>query len=405
MLKLMLKRGAATYGTDAGAVLFKKLKGPQADAIAGKLSALGFTKGEDLHDFQHKLASLATGLGDDTQSSFVMDVLTQSMIQFNPTFAAAYTGYKLAQEGYKEMARWVGNTTTRAMFDDLQRYDPDASNPNNRDVALILQQRDFDAAELAEPRRILTNHNRAEHKPPPTDREVKIFILQQYNAWDEEKQRRAAEAPLLQRAKAYYDTLKQFEKEKMFEEDDEDLDEPAVAARFMDEYMKIYRSLMAMKGDKPWPAQGKAYVEGLAFDLLKRKLDDYADDAGKYEDWFYDQMQIIGWAKRPDQKQIDNAARYLSSLMLTAPEKIESMAHQMGMEMPDSARQCLCPGGQSYAGGLCHFIGPLGGAFAVPVDPTKARDCLASAPAGDKSFAQRVVEWPDRRDRRLASSN
>ncbi len=322
LLKLMLKRGAATYGTDAGAVLFKNLKGPQAEAIASKLSALGFKKGEDLHEFQHKLAGVATGLGDDPQSSFVMDVLTQSMIQFNPTFAAAYTGYKLAQEGYKAMARWVGNETTRAMFVDLQRYDPDASNPNNRDVTLILQQRTFEAAELAEPRRILTNHNRATGKPPPTDREVKIFILQQYNAWDEEKQRRAAEAPLLQRAQAYYDALEQFEKEKMLEEEGEDLDEAAFASRFMDEYMKIYRSLMAMKGDHPWPAQGKAYVEQLAFDLLKRKLDNYADDPAKYEDWFYDQMQIIGWVKKPDQKQIDNAARYLSSLMLTAPEKI-----------------------------------------------------------------------------------
>jgi len=191
----------------------------------------------------------------------------------------------------------------------------------------------------------------------------------------------------------------------MFEEEGEDVEEKELAARFMDEYMKIYRSMLAMKGDNLWPAGGRAYVEKLAFDLLKRKLDNYADDPAKYEDWFYDQMQIIGWAKKFDQKRIDGAAQYLAKAMRVSPVKIESMAHQMGMSMPEGLQACLCSGGQWYAAGMCHFIGPLGGAFAVPVNSDAAAACLAKVLPGDhKSFAQRVLEWPDRRARLLAGA-
>jgi len=113
-------------------------------------------------------------------------------------------------------------------------------------------------------------------------------------------------------------------------------------------------------------------------------------------------MQIIGWAKKFDQKRIDGAAQYLAKAMHVSPVKIESMAHQMGMSVPDGLRNCLCSGGQWYAGGMCNFIGPLGGAFAVPVNSDAAAGLAQVLPGDHKSFAQRVLEWPDRRDRLLA---
>lgn len=396
LARYMMKRYAATYSTKMGNHLFAKLDDPQRAQLAEKLAAFGFEKGADPLVFQHKLASVFAGLGEDeAQSSAAADVIVQTMIQFNPSFAVAYSGYRLAAEGFKELDRWVSNETTRAMFKDLQQWDPDASHPENRDVTLILEQRSFDEMELKEPRRILAKLHDQSGWPAPSDLEVKHFILKQYDAWTVEKQQRAEEEPLLRRAKAYFESLKEFEKRKMFGEEDE----PDLAESFIEEYMKIYRTLMQWKGDKPWPAGGRQWVEDLAFDLLKRKLDNYADEPWKYEDWLFDQMQIIGWAKRFDEAKIASASDSIAKLMVASPENIDSMAAQMGIVLSEHLQKCFCAGGQWYEGGRCHFIGSLGGEHSVPVDQATAAACLAKSFEGEqKSFAQRVLEWPERRD-------
>ena len=396
LARYMMKRYAAANPTTMGNHLFARLDDPQRAQLAEKLAAFGFEKGADPAAFQHKLASVFAGVGEDeAQSSAAADVIVQTMIQFNPSFAVAYSGYRLAAEGYKELDRWISNETTRAMFKDLQQWDPDASHPENRDVTLILEQRSFDEAELEEPRRLLAKLHSQSGKPTPTDLEVKHFILKQYDAWTIEKQQRAEEEPLLRRAKAYFESLKDFEKRKMFGEGDE----PDLAEAFVEEYMKVYRTLMQWKGDKPWPAGGRQWVENLAFDLLKRKLDNYADEPWKYEDWLFDQMQIIGWAKRFDEAKIVSASNSIAKLMVASPEKIDTMAGQMGIVLSEQLRKCLCAGGQWYQGGRCHFVGSLGGEHSVPVDHATAAACLARSFDGDqKSFAQRVLEWPERRD-------
>lgn len=401
LARYLLKRSAATFSTSAGKHLFDRLNDPQRAELAEKLAAFGFSKGADVTEFQRKVAGVVAGVGrDDEQSSVAMDVIIQTTMRFNLKFAIAYSGYRLAAEGFKEMDRWVSNKTTLAMFDDLERWDPDAAHPENRDVALILEQRTFDAAELAEPRRILAKLHAQDGKAPPTDLEVKHFILQQYNEWAIEKEQRASSAPLLQRAEAYFNTLSDFDKRKMLGGGDDDLDDADLAEAFIEEYMEIYRTLMEWKGDKPWPAGGPKSIEDLAFDLLKRKLDNYADEPWKYDDWFFDQMQIIGWAKKPDEAKIASAASSLAKLMATTPARIDSMAAQMGMVLSDDFKKCVCAGGQWYEGGMCHFTGSLGGEHAVPVDGAQAAACLSKAFPGDsKSFAQRVLEWPERRDK------
>ena len=320
----------------------------------------------------------------------------------------AYHGVKLAEEAVRVYRNYVDNERTQQLFRALGKFEKGEGRANTRKY--FLEEYARRTIHYNEARRALAEIHRAAGKGAPSNAEVEQFIWRRYERWQNDKAASRADADLLEQVRDYYLRLQDYEKEDMFGPGSEE----KWSETFQDEYAALYRRLVALRGDNPWPGgmdRGRQPVRWEAYRLLKRWFtEDLSDMQVEYE------LRVLaagwGWIAKADvppppppppppgasHRDDDPDARrahIMDRLVNLNHYKLSATVEAMGLDMPVEIMGCLCASygvmgaGVSYRPepwGDCNNTKPCKGgnwgcvSHDLPHDPAVWERCLAEHP-------------------------
>jgi hypothetical protein len=237
--------------------------------------------------------------------------------------------------------------------------------------------------------------------PPPDDnynKAVESFIKKKFESFAADEKTRNADADLLAAAKADYLKLSDVERAQFGATDDDRV------ARFSQDYLRIYKTMIGYKGKNDWPfGVGPDGFRAAVVDIVKNEksisiLDLRQRIAADLVRW--------GWLKPTTAGPVE-ISRVRDRLATLDYFKMKALFDYMDIALPKDFYVCMCAqNGHTTGSGVgynpdacpntgCQFTGNLGGQYCAPM-PTDAGAFAACAPkaalAGGKPLDQYIAE-------------